>query len=146
MRSPRTESVKVDTAAPAQQQHARETLRVPERLTSDKNILTLTRLSMLHTYLGRFADRNGTVPSRLSDLQAVAPEAYNRVSIDAWGNPIHYEANVTRYELRSFGADAVPATSDDLVLVGIPSREQPCYIVRGDARQVQYSPPCWGMP
>lgn len=121
---------------------APDTLQVPETLLSDRSTLTLTRLSILHTYLRAFVETNAVLPQRLGEIRMISPEGYERASVDAWGTPIQYTGDEVKYELRSAGSDQSLGTSDDIILAGVKERPEPCYIVRGNARRINYTPPC----
>jgi hypothetical protein len=120
----------------------RERLRAPEEFWSDRMNLTLTRLSILQTYVQRFVAAHGRIPAAIQELRLIDPQGYDRVSIDGWGTFFQYEVEGVRYVLRSAGADLKHQTGDDLILGGIAQREEPCFIVRGNGRRIEYTPSC----
>jgi hypothetical protein len=73
-------------------------------------------------------DRAGRLPSALDALASErAPggrDAYvPRVPLDPWGRPYSYAVTSSRlgtFDLRSYGADTLPGTGDDVVAEGRP--------------------------
>jgi hypothetical protein len=73
-------------------------------------------------------DRAGRLPSDLSALATESPperpEPYvARVPLDPWGRPYSYAVLSPRlgtYDLRSYGADTLPGTDDDVVVKADP--------------------------
>lgn len=111
---------------------------VPETMLADRNALTLNRLGILNTYVGRFATAQGRIPEALAELRSVSPEGFDVASVDGWGNPIRYDVNQQKYRLVSAGADAEFATGDDLLLGGVAGRSRPCFIVSADGRRFDF--------
>jgi hypothetical protein len=116
----------------------RPTFQVPETMLEDRNALTLNRLGILNTYIGRFSTGRGGLPGNFAELRSVSPDGFDIASVDGWGNVIRYEVNESRYTLRSAGADSQFGTGDDLMLGGVAGRSRPCYIISGDGRRFDF--------
>jgi hypothetical protein len=77
-------------------------------------------------------DRAGRLPSRLDDLAVEADRHSGRTYVakvprDPWGQPYSYAVTSTQhgtFDLRSYGADTLPGTDDDVVVRGAPLRGQ----------------------
>jgi hypothetical protein len=73
-------------------------------------------------------DRAGRLPARLDDLaREGTPGGRDHyvpvVPVDPWGQPYSYAVTSSRlgtFDLRSYGADRLPGTGDDVVAEGRP--------------------------
>jgi hypothetical protein len=73
-------------------------------------------------------ERAGRLPGSLEDLRAGSPGDGGRpylpsVPVDPWGTPYSYAIESSRhgtYDLRSYGADRLPGTADDVVSRSAP--------------------------
>jgi hypothetical protein len=73
-------------------------------------------------------DRAGRLPTSLEDLREGSRSDGGRpylpaVPVDPWGSPYSYAIESSRhgtYDLRSYGADRLPGTADDVVAPSAP--------------------------
>jgi hypothetical protein len=84
---------------------------------------TVTALEKLAGGITAYRQRNnGTVPAAANIVlltDVLHPQYMTElVRLDAWGNAIQYQAKGAAFELRSFGADEKPGTSDDVLIQG----------------------------
>jgi hypothetical protein len=82
---------------------------------------TTASLEKLATGIASYRRRNGGSAPIARDIVTLTDVLHpnymtDLVRLDAWGNPIQYEVTGSRIQLRSFGADGVPGTADDVVL------------------------------
>lgn len=108
---------------------SREDDRIPPRPANVAPRATAD-LGRIDTAVRRYArDHAGRLPTSLADLTTEpTPDGgsyLRRVDADPWGQPYDYAIKSSRagtYDLRSYGADRLPGTLDDLVTDGVVPR------------------------
>lgn len=114
--------------------------QAPNHLQEDVLTRTLTRMSILQTYIERFFENHGSVPTVLRELGSISEDGFARASVDGWGRAIQYTTDARTYTLRSAGADAAMNSPDDVVVTGSRLRGQPCFVIAGDGRPEALNP------
>ena len=83
---------------------------------------TLQSLQKLAAVIANFRQRNGSLPNAtdIVTLTDILHPLYmtDLIREDAWGHPIVYEVTAPDFRLRSYGADGLRGTQDDIVLPG----------------------------
>jgi hypothetical protein len=81
---------------------------------------TMESLQKLATGIATFRERTGASPnaSEIVGLTNILHPTYmsDLIRLDAWGHPIHYEVQGSRFRLTSDGADGIHGTADDILL------------------------------
>ena len=95
--------------APAMRDTDAELFRTRTQLTGARALNMSQRV--VHYY-----QQNGTLPTRLSELElpAVEGDSTENPANDAWGRPFAYRLVGSGFEIRSVGADGVLGSDDDI--------------------------------
>ena len=99
---------------------------------------TVQKLGFIHNHLFAIAQTQSTAPA---DIQQVltARDIPRSALVDSWGTEIRYDASGDQIELRSAGPDKEFRSVDDVVVIGIFGRRNPCLIRTTEGRTFDFS-------
>ena len=126
------------TGAPASADGgAQKTLSVPETVGQNRERMTLIRMERVHAVLQRWIEQSGQFPRHLSKLDGF--DGVTRGSLrDGWGRAFTVVLDSAHFHLVSAGRDGEGGTGDDMELVGIVGREEPCFMTSVSGRTIDF--------
>lgn len=99
---------------------------------------TVQKLGLIHNHLYAIAQTQSTPPADIQQV-LIARDIPDSALVDSWGTEIRYYATVSHIELRSAGPDREFRSVDDIVVIGIFGRRNPCIIRTTEGRIFDFS-------
>jgi len=94
----------------------------------DPNVAAMVKLYPVHRAAQQFWQQHGRLPADVREFV----DSSSEYRYDPWKHEVLYEQLGLAYEIRSRGADGMPNSGDDVVLLGAAGQDMPCFIGHGN--------------